>query len=413
MFGHGQYSIANCQFSSSPSGQKLTFQLCRLTSKVTGRMTDTEKLLRELIALPSVNPAFLPRDDTRAGEGRAADFVAVTAARAGLDIHFQKVFPGRSNVLATLSPQGKIKRRLLLAPHLDTVNVVSEKQFVPRSVGGRIYGRGACDAKGSVAAMITALSRLSRTGRRPASTEIIFAGLMDEENAQSGSRALATSGCQADLAIVGEPTRLQIVTAHKGTVWIRLETHGKAAHGSCPHLGQNAVREMARIVELIESEYARHLQQRRHPLLGAPTVNIGFIHGGTQFNIVPAQCVAGADRRTLPGETEASVRAEMHAWLRRHGLRATLTSDKSTDCLPLETDARLPLVQQFLRTARQKKPEGVDYFCDASILAQAGIPSIVFGPGDIAQAHTSDEWIAKKSLEAATALLLKFLRTLP
>jgi acetylornithine deacetylase/succinyl-diaminopimelate desuccinylase-like protein len=261
--------------------------------------------------------------------------------------------------------------------------------------------------------MLTALSRLARQGRRPAATEIVFAGLMDEENAQAGSRALAASGFRADLAIVGEPTRLQIVTAHKGSLWLRLETHGKAAHGSCPHLGKNALHEMARIVDLLESAYARQLQLRRHPLLGIPTINIGFIQGGTQPNIVPALCVARADRRTLPGETERSVLAEMNAWLRRHGLLATLTSEKISHCPPLETDPRLPLVQQFLRIARQKKPAGVNYFCDAAVLAQGGIPSIVFGPGDIAQAHTADEWISQKSLEAAAALLLKFLRTLP
>jgi acetylornithine deacetylase/succinyl-diaminopimelate desuccinylase-like protein len=376
-------------------------------------MTDAEKLLCELIALPSVNPAFLPLNDARAGEGLAADFVAVTAARAGLDVHFQKVLPGRSNVLATLSPSGRVKQRLLLAPHLDTVNIVSEQQFVPRHAHGRIYGRGACDAKGSVAAMLTALSRLARQEPRPAATEIVFAGLMDEENAQAGSRTLAAGGCQVDLAIVGEPTRLQIVTAHKGSLWFRLETRGKAAHGSCPHLGKNAVHEMSRIVDLLETGYARQLRERRHPLLGSPTINIGFIHGGTQPNIVPASCVAGADRRTLPGETEAFVRAEMNAWLRCHGLCASLTSDKSSHCLPLETDPRLPLVREFLQTARQKRPAGVDYFCDASILAQGGIPAIVFGPGDIAQAHTANEWIAQESLEAATGLLLKFLRTLP
>jgi acetylornithine deacetylase/succinyl-diaminopimelate desuccinylase-like protein len=342
-----------------------------------------------------------------------ADFVAVTAARAGLDIRFQKVLPGRSNLLATLSPPGKVKQRLLLAPHLDTVDVVSENQFVPRTANGRIHGRGACDDKGAVAAMLTALSRLARQGPRPAATEIVFAGLVDEENAQAGSRALAAGGFRADLAIVGEPTRLQIVTAHKGSLWLRLETHGKAAHGSCPHLGKNAVHEMARIVDLLQTGYARRLLLRRHPLLGAPTINVGFIQGGTQPNIVPAFCLAVADRRTLPGETEPAVRAEMSAWLRRHGLRATLTSDKTSVCPPLETDPRLPLVQQFLSVARQKKPAGANYFCDAAVLAQGGIPSVVFGPGDIAQAHTADEWISQKSLEAATALLLKFLRTMP
>ena len=266
-------------------------------------MRDTEKLLRELIALPSVNPAFLPLNDPCAGECRAADFLVAVAARAGLDVDLQKVLPGRSNVIATLAPSGRVKHRLLLAPHLDTVNVVSEKQFIPRSARGRIYGRGACDAKGSVAAMVTALSRLARQGRRPKATEIVFTGLMDEENTQAGSRALVAAGWRADLAIVGEPTRLQIVTAHKGVLWLRMETYGKAAHGSLPRLGKNAVHEMARIVDLLESDYARRLQQRRHPLLGPPTINVGFMRGGTQFNIVPASCEAGADRRTLPGET--------------------------------------------------------------------------------------------------------------
>ena len=376
-------------------------------------MTETQKLLSDLISLPSVNPAFLPSNDPRAGERQAGEFLAATAARAGLAIEFQTVLPGRSNLLAVLLPSGKVKQRILLAPHLDTVNAVSDQQFVPKFRQGRIYGRGACDTKGSVAAMLMALLRLARSGPRPGSTEIIFAGLVDEENGQAGARALAASVCQADLAIVGEPTRLQIVTAHKGSLWIRLETRGKAAHGSCPRLGKNAVHEMARIVDLLETDYARALQKRRHPLLGQATISVGSIQGGTQANIVPALCVAAADRRTLPGETESSVRAEINALLRRHGLRAILGRDNAARCLPLETDPRLPLVQKFFQAAGQKRPVGVNYFCDASVLAQGGIPSIVFGPGDIAQAHTSDEWISQKSLETAAALLLKFFQSLP
>jgi acetylornithine deacetylase/succinyl-diaminopimelate desuccinylase-like protein len=300
-----------------------------------------------------------------------------------------------------------------LAAHLDTVVVVSEKQFVPRTSHGRIYGRGACDTKGSVAAMLTAVGIVARSGPRPATTEIVFVGLMDEENAQAGSRALGADGFKADLAIVGEPTRLQIVTAHKGSLWYRIETRGKAAHGSCPHLGKNAVHEMARVVDLLETTYAKRLALRCHPLLGAPTINVGSMHGGTQPNIVPALCAAGADRRTLPGETEPAVRAEILALVRSHGLHATFESDKVSLCPAMETDARLPLVQKLLATARQKKPVGVDYFCDAAVLAEGGIPSVVFGPGDIAQAHTDDEWISQKSLESATALLVKFLRSLP
>ena len=199
-------------------------------------MTKTAKLLRELIALPSVNPAFLPAKHPHAGEQRIADFLAVTAAMAGLEVEFQKVVPGRPNLLARLLPSGKIRRRLLLAPHLDTVNAADPKQFIPSLRQGRLYGRGACDTKGSAAAMLTALCELAGSKGRPRETEIVFAGLVDEEHAQLGSRALAASRFRADLAIVGEPTRLQVVTAHKGSLWLELKTQGRAAHGATPQL---------------------------------------------------------------------------------------------------------------------------------------------------------------------------------
>ncbi len=376
-------------------------------------MSNTSKLLCELIALPSVNPAFLPPGNARAGEGRVADFLAVTAARAGLEIEFEKVLPGRVNLIARLRPKGTIARTILLAPHMDTVPA-AESQFMPRKEGDRLYGRGACDTKGSVAAMLSAVMTLAKSKQRPSETEIIFAGLVDEENAQSGSRALAKSHLKADLAIVGEPTSLQIVTAHKGNIWVQLDTHGKSAHGSRPELGRNAVHEMARIVDALETEYAAMLRTRkRHPLLGHATVNVGTIRGGTQPNIVPDSCVVTIDRRTLPGETEAGVQREMKAFLARKKLHATFSMARTEPCLPMEISAKVPLVQQFLRSAGQRKPVGVRYFCDAAVLAEGGIPSVVFGPGDIAQAHTVDEWISLRSLERATEMLVRFLTAQP
>jgi len=400
-------------------------------------MTGPEKMLCSLIALPSVNPAFLPPGDPRAGEGRVAAFLADTASSAGLDVHFQNVAPPyaaggnqskipnpqsaicnpqsgiRSNLIATLRPSRHARLRLILAPHIDTVPASGEEQYVPRLDGQRIYGRGACDTKGSVAAMLSALCQLAKHGPRPAETEIVFAGLVDEEDAQRGSRALAAAGCKADLAIVGEPTRLRIATAHKGSLWLGLATRGKSAHSSRPDLGRNAVHEMARVVCLLETDYARLLRRRRHPLLGCATVSVGVIAGGTQPNIVPASCRITVDRRTLPGETEKSVRAEMSALFKSRKLRVKMSNQKQAACRPMETDPRLPLVRQFLRVAGRKKAAGVDYFCDAAVLAEGGIPSVVFGPGDIAQAHTADEWIARESLETAAALLLKFMRSLP
>jgi acetylornithine deacetylase len=376
-------------------------------------MLPVVKLLRELIALPSVNPAFLSEGDPRAGERRVAEFIAATAARAGLDVELQEVLPGRFNVFARLSPSGRCRGRVLLAPHLDTVGGEGSGLFRPRIVHGRLHGRGACDTKGSVAVMLTALFDLALRGGRPASTELVFAGLIDEENVQAGSRHLACGRLRADLAIVGEPTRAQVVTAHKGDLWLQIETRGKAAHGAHPELGRNAVHEMARIVNRLETTYARQLRRRRHPLLGHATVNVGSIRGGTQPNIVPDRCTISVDRRTLPGETQSSVEEEIRVHLRRAGFGAHLVDLRGAPCDALETPADLPLVHTLLKAARQKSPRGVHYFCDAAVLAGGGISSVVFGPGDIAQAHTPDEWIQVRQLEVATAILQRFLGALP
>ncbi|MGA9776781.1 MAG: M20 family metallopeptidase [Limisphaerales bacterium] len=382
-------------------------------------MTRTEKLLAELIALPSVNPGFVPQIGTSArqtrliaGEQRVADFLASVATRAGLEVEFQKVLPGRSNLIARLRPRNKIRQTILLAPHLDTVSA-EDSQFIPRRKNGRLHGRGACDTKGSAAAMLSALGELAESKSRPQETEIVFTGLVDEEHAQAGSRALTASGLRANLAIVGEPTRLQAVTAHKGSLWLELETRGKAAHGATPQLGKNAVYEMARVVEVLETDYAARLRRRRHPLLGPATVNVGAICGGTQPNIVPDRCAITIDRRTLPGETGDSVQREMAAFLHSRKLHAIISSAKLAPALPLQTNPKLPLVRQFLRSIGQTRPRGVDFFCDAAVLSAGGIPSVVFGPGDIAQAHTTDEWISLAELEHGKDLLLNFLKSFP
>ncbi len=376
-------------------------------------MLKVAPLLAELIALPSVNNAFMPSRHPHAGEGRVAEYLAALGAKAGLGIEFQKVLPGRPNVLMRLRPAGKVKQTILLAPHLDTVNVVSAAQLNPVKRGGRIYGRGACDTKGSVAVMFAALCDLAGTKQRPRETEIIFVGLVDEESGQSGSRYLAENGFSADLAIVGEPTQLAVATAHKGSVWVEVETRGRAAHGATPWFGDNAVHAMARVVDALETDYAAQLRKKRHPLLGHGTVNVGTIHGGTQANIVPDRCLISVDRRTLPGESEAHTRRALGAFLKARELNAKVSTVKLQPCPALETSERLPLVKQFLNSIGQKRGVGLHYFCDAAVLAGGGIPSVVFGPGDIAQAHTADEWIAISQLERGRAGLFHFLKSLP
>ena len=374
----------------------------------------TVRLLLELLAIPSVNPAFLPPGDSRAGEAAMAEWIEAVGRKAGLSVSRQRVLPGRENVIIRLTPTGRIRQRVLLAPHLDTVGFPElEMLLKPRKAGDRITGRGACDTKGCVAAMLSAVLALAEGGNRPAATEILFVGLVDEENGQAGSRYYARHGQKADLAIVGEPTRLEVVTAHKGDLWLQLKTSGRSAHGATPHLGKNAVHQMARVVDLLLTEYAQSLLERSHPLLGSPTINVGSICGGTQPNIVPNECVISIDRRTIPGESEAGVRREIQALLRKHRVQAEFDNLRHAPCPPLETDPQLPLAALLCQVARRKRTVGVHYFCDAAPLAAGGIPSVVFGPGDIAQAHTATEWISIRSLDRGTAILEDFLRRLP
>lgn len=384
----------------------------RAGHRLSGPGMDVIRLLRDLIALPSVNPAFGAPGESVGGEQAIGDYILAVAARRGLDVDWQEVFPGRRNIMVRLGSRLKCRHRVLLAPHLDTV-AGAASAFVPVRRSDRLYGRGACDTKASVAAMLTAVARVARDPGRPAHTEVLFLGLVDEEHGQSGSRAWGRLGLHADLAIVGEPTRLRVVTAHKGDAWLEVRTRGQAAHSAQPERGRNAVHRMARVVDLLETVYQRQLSRRRHPLLGAPTVNVGRIDGGTQPNIVPDSCRIEVDRRMLPGETLRGVLAEMARVLRRPGLAAHCADLKGADCPPLETPSDHPWVQRLLHVNRQRRPTGVPFFCDAAILSAAGIPSVVFGPGDIAQAHTDEEWVSCRCVDLAAERLTRFLRALP
>jgi len=256
--------------------------------------------------------------------------------------------------------------------------------------------------------MVSSICEIAKSGRRPAQTEIVFAGLVDEENAQRGSRALAASGLKADLAIVGEPTRAQIVTAHKGDLWLQLETRGKSAHGARPELGRNAVHEMARVVDLLENRV-------RHPVAPAPAQAAGLRNRQRRrhqwrhpANIVPDRCTISIDRRTLPGETESSVRREIQSLLRRNELQAVIRNGKPGPCLPLETNPGIPLATHSCarRTARLRWVSII--FAMLRCWRRGHSQPSSFGPGDIAQAHTADEWISLASLERAHALLRGF-----
>lgn len=370
-------------------------------------------LLRELIRIPSVNPAFAAGRAEWAGEDRIGGYLSALARQEGLRVKSQSVGLRRKNIWVVLPPLERRERRIILAPHLDTIGVEEGGQLQPKLCNGRIYGQGACDTKGSVAAMFFSLLELARSAERPRRTEILFVGLADEENDQLGSRAFAAKCPPADLAIVGEPTRLQVVVAHKGDFWFEVEIRGKAAHGSRPELGRNAILEMARMIVALETDYAVALRQRRHPLLGSPTINVGVVQGGRQPNVVPDYCRIQVDRRSLPGESLAQVEAELLGVAQDANVRAKISDLRQRPTPALETNPALPSVRDFLGHMGRKRVCGVDYFCDAAILAGAGVPCVVYGPGSIAQAHTEKEWISERSLCLGAERLLRYLKSLP
>jgi len=375
-------------------------------------MSLTVKLLRDLIAIPSINNAFLKNNKKLTGENRVANYIITRANKAKLDIQKQPTECGRDNLIVRLYPKGKIKHRVILAPHFDTVGIENLSALQPKEKGGRIYGRGACDTKGSVAVMFSVIEELVKRDR-PTNTEIVFIGFVDEECDQTGSRAFANLNMKADLALVGEPTRCKAVTAHKGDFWLMIKTKGKSAHGARPELGNNAAHTMAKCIDIIETKYANSLRKKAHSILGFPTINTGTIKCGLQPNIVPDSCEARLDRRTVPGETFTSIQREIKLLLNKNKLRASISNIKKFACPAMETNPNTPWVSSFMRTARQSKPLGVDYYCDAANLAATGVPTIVWGPGDIAQAHTVNEWISIKQIDQGVNLLKRFLSSLP
>ncbi len=376
-------------------------------------MIPVVRLLCDLIEIPSVNPELCPDRPEITGEEGVAKHLIGLAKSAGLEIARQPVFPGRENLLVTLPAKGERKQRVILAPHMDTVPVVSDQQLKAELREGRIYGRGACDTKGCIATYFQTLLDLAEQSNRPENTEILFLGLVDEEVNQSGSRVFGESEIKGDLAIVGEPTELEVVTAHKGNFWLTLSVKGKAAHGAAPHLGENAVHHMARIVDVLLTKYVVQLNQRSHPLLGSPTINIGLINGGSQPNIVPDECSISIDRRSIPGETGESVVSEINSLLDQHGLAARLIEEiRTVPCHPLDTSPDQPLIQDLLEATNCAEAKGVHYFSDASPISQGGTPTVLYGPGSIAQAHTANEWIEIQQIEVAAGKLKKFLEKL-
>ncbi len=374
------------------------------------RNGDAVALARLLVSTPSVNPTLSPGG---AGERRMAEVAAALLEGWGLATKIDEIAPGRFNVVARLEGDGP---RLLLNGHLDTVGVegMTVDPFCASIDGDRLIGRGSCDMKGGVAAILATASRLATEGPRPNLTVALTA---DEEHASLGMAALVADGVDADLAVVCEPTSLKVMPAHKGFVWMKAVFHGRAAHGSRPDIGVDAIRHAGLYLAALD-EYSETLLARpAHPLLGFGSLHAGTIRGGSAESVYPDRCDLLLERRTMPGEQPSDVVAEFERVLdrlsaREPSLEATLemTLERPGSEVPADSVLVRGLLEAGDVLGVPPVVEGMTAWVDAAFLNEAGIPTVCYGPGSIEQAHTADEWINVDEIRTCALVLEAFAR---
>ncbi|MEM9583018.1 MAG: M20 family metallopeptidase [Pseudomonadota bacterium] len=364
--------------------------------------------LSEMICCPSVNSFGAPSDI--GAEADMADLFEGKLRSLGLEIGTQEVETGRRNVWGRLRGQGQ-GPGILLAGHLDTVGVEGyDKPFDPKIKNGRIYGRGSCDMKAGLAAYLEVIRQLQRTQTKR-SGDLIIAGVVDEEHAMAGSRAFGLAGPHVDYAIVAEPTRLGISASHKGQVLTTIRTNGLAAHSSMPEKGRNAVYHMATVLGALQ-DYAAQLANRSpDPICGAPSFSVGVIRGGDNACSVPDFCEIDLDRRTIPGETTADVHAELHKVLERAKLRAPdLDYEIATpflDLPPLDTKSDSPIMRAMVSACGVVTGAAkVSPFPGSTDAPNFRCPTVICGPGDLAQCHSLNEYVEIAQIEDAVRIYL-------
>jgi acetylornithine deacetylase len=366
---------------------------------------DLIDLTAALVAIDSVNPSLVPGG---AGEREVASYIAGWAGDAGLEVDVLQATPGRPSVVVRASGTGG-GRTLMLCGHVDTVGVEGiPDPYSARVEGDRLHGRGAYDMKAGVAAALLACREAAALGLPG---DVVVAAVADEEHASLGvQEVLATVG--ADAAVVTEPTELEVGVAHKGFVWSEIEVTGRAAHGSRPHLGVDAIVKTGPILTAL-GDLDAALAERAHPLLGRGSVHASLIEGGGELSSYPARCVVGLERRTLPGETAADVERELTSLLDAcraadPELQATQRTLLVREPFEVPPDADVVVaVREAAAGVLSEAPRigGASYWADASFIAAAGIPTVIFGPGG-AGAHAADEWVSIAGTEAVTRTLI-------
>ncbi len=373
-------------------------------------LSEVKTLLGGLVAIDSTNPDLAPG---AAGEADLARFVADWLEQADLEVHLDEVRPGRPNVIGLARGSGG-GRTLQLNAHLDTVGAGGMPlPHRPREVGGRLYGRGAYDMKCGLAACMLAAAAARRLSLRG---DVVVTGVMDEEYAGLGSIDVA-GRYAADGAIVAESTEMQLIVAHKGFVWLEVETQGIAAHGSLPELGVDAIAKMGPVLTAVEQLGLELTTRAPHPRLGHGSLHASLIQGGLEPSTYPDRCRLTLERRTLPGESPAGVEAELQAVLDRlsradPAFKATVR--RTLDRAPLETPESAAIVSALSAAAagvlgRPPELAGVPYWTDAASLWAAGIPSVIFGPVGTG-AHADEEWVDLESVRACTDIFLEAAR---
>jgi len=345
------------------------------------------ELAQALVRAESINPSL---DPSGSGEHRAARVVAEWCEQAGLEVELEEAAPGRPNVVAVARGSGG-GRSLLLNGHLDTVGVAGmDDPFSGRIEGDRLYGRGAYDMKGAVAACLVACERAAGLGLRG---DVVVTAVADEEVASVGTEAVAASR-RADAAIVAEPTEEQLGVAHRGFAGFHVRVAGRAAHGSRPDLGIDAIARAGPILTRIGELDARLRNGEVHPLLGTGSVHASVISGGQEYSSYPAFCDLDGERRTVPGETDETVAAEVAALVGDVDASWELTVTRG----PFAIDESAELVEVVARHAGDPERIGLPFWTDAAIIHAAGVPTVLFGPRGEG-AHAAVEWVSLESLE--------------
>jgi acetylornithine deacetylase len=368
------------------------------------------QLLRDLVAIDSVNPSLVPG---ARGEAAAARFVRDWLAKQGIPAKLQETGAdptlSRPNVVARIGPDAPVAGLLLVA-HMDTVGAGDMPEpFTPREHDGRLCGRGALDIKSGVAAMCIAAATLVKENVK-LSKPLLIAAVVDEECNSIGTQALVKH-LRAEAAVVLEPTDLRLCIAHKGYAWLEVTTHGRAAHGSLPAEGRDAIVDMGRVLARLEALDARLAVRAPHPLLGRASVHASLISGGHELSSYPAECRLQVERRTLPGETDADIESELQSLLRSVAADdrdfrgdARLLSSRAPYQIAPEAPIAATATHALRHVTGTAELCGMGFWTDTALLAEAGIPGVVLGPRGRGL-HGADEYVELESVAALAQVL--------